>query len=153
MARKASKAAGIEQEPAAASPAERTGTPSAADASPSAERQAPDAEKRFAPDPFPLTTKNLDGYRLRLQQSRRFNQMQIKFGEGKLDDKPAQELIDFVKAPDGEDGPKFHWNNTDRAWGMRIDMNNPKTSREIAERVFDQVVERLRVEHGAALAR
>jgi hypothetical protein len=37
----------------------------------------------------------------------------------------------------------FHWNPDDRAWGMRIDHQDPETSRKVAKRIFDEVVRRV----------
>jgi hypothetical protein len=74
--------------------------------------------------------------------------MQIKFGDGSLKDKPSDEIREFVKAPDGPDGVKFHWKDEDRAWGTRIDPEAPATSRQKAEQVFKEVVKRVAEEKG-----
>jgi hypothetical protein len=104
--------------------------------------------QKFRADPFPLKTVNLDGYKLQLQENRQARQMQIKFGDGSLNDKPSDAVREFVKAPDGPDGVKFHWKDEDRAWGTRIDPEAPATSRMKAEQVFKDVVKRVAEEKG-----
>jgi hypothetical protein len=99
--------------------------------------------QKFRADPFPLKEVNLEGYKVQLQENRQARQMQIKFGDGSLNDKPSDDILAFVKAPDGKDGVKFHWKDEDRAWGTRIDAETPATSRLKAERVFKEVVKRV----------
>ena len=99
-------------------------------------------------DPFPIKTVNLDGFKVQLQENRQSRQMQIKFGDGSLKDKPSDEIREFVKAPDGPDGIKFHWKDEDRAWGTRINAEAPAASRQKAAQVFDEVVKRVAEERG-----
>jgi hypothetical protein len=104
--------------------------------------------RKFQADPFPVKVVNLDGYKVQLQENRQSRQMQIKFGDGSLSDKPSDAIREFIKAPDGPDGIKFHWKDEDRAWGTRIDPEAPATSRQNAERVFKEVVRRVAEEKG-----
>jgi hypothetical protein len=104
--------------------------------------------RQFRADPFPLKTVNLEGYKVQLQENRQARQMQIKFGDGSLKDKPSDAIREFVKAPDGPEGIKFHWKDEDRAWGTRIDPEAPSTSRQKAEQVFKEVVKRVAEEKG-----
>jgi hypothetical protein len=104
--------------------------------------------RKFMADPFPIKTVNLEGYKLQLQENRQSRTMQIKFGDGSLKDKPSDAIREFVKAPDGPEGIKFHWKDEDRAWGTRIDPEAPATSRQKAEQVFKEVVKRVAEEKG-----
>jgi hypothetical protein len=117
------------------------------------QRPGAGATSQHLRDPWVIQTMNLDGYKVRLQQSRKYNQMQIKFGEGRTEERPSDQILDFVKAPDGPEGVKFHWNNEDRAWGMRIDTNATATSRQAAEEVFQEVVKRIAQERGVGRSR
>src|SRR5258708_32465650 len=69
-------------------------TAPAASESHQAEASSP-PEQRAIRDPFPIKTVDLGGYKLRLQHSRKNNQIQIKFGEGKSEDRPPTEIRDF----------------------------------------------------------
>jgi hypothetical protein len=111
---------------------------------PAAERPA----RKFMADPYPSHTVDLEGYKLQLQENLQRGQMQIKFGDGSLNDKPSDAIREFVKAPDGPDGVKFHWKDEDRAWGMRIDQDAPRASRIKAEQVFKEVVKRVAEDKG-----
>jgi hypothetical protein len=104
--------------------------------------------RKFKADPYPSNTVDLEGYKLQLQENLQRRQMQIKFGDGSLNDKPSDDILDFVKAPEGRDGVKFHWNDDDRAWGMRIDPEAPRASRIKAEQVFKEVVKRVAEDKG-----
>src|SRR5262245_31877590 len=57
--------------------------------------------RQYRPNPFPIRTTNLDGYKVRLQESRPEGQpwqMQIKFGDGGLDNRPSDAVIEFIKS-------------------------------------------------------
>lgn len=126
---------------------------------------APEPEQRKWSNPFPRETVNLDGYKIRLQESRGGEQgwqAQIKFGEGGENDKPSAEVLDYLKSrkvtvttKDGEtrDIQQFRWNRQDAAWGMRIDFNEPAASRKTAEQVFEKVVEMVARERGVGRER
>jgi len=120
-------------------------TPQVAETNNSAPEQPP---RKFTADPFPIKTVNLDGYKVQLQENRQSRQMQIKFGDGSLNDKPSDAVREFVKAPEGPDGIRFHWKDEDRAWGTRVDPEAPATSRDKAKRVFNEVVKRVAEEKG-----
>jgi hypothetical protein len=131
--------------------------------------------RQWRANPFPLRTVNLGGYKVQLQESRPEKdrpstqnnpslpqkktrwEMQIKFGSGSKDDMPSDAVRDFIKSHkldvvtrDGEEKQVqlFAWNDKDRAWGMEIDYNQPKASRDKAHRVFDEVVELVTQERG-----
>jgi hypothetical protein len=151
-------------------PTEET-APQAAEFEPAAQEQ-PDGEERarqYRPNPFPIKTANLDGYKIHLQESRpdeshpdqRRWEMQIRFGDGRIEDRPSDAVIDFIKSHKIEvktrNGPKevnlFHWNDEDRAWGMEIAFDAPNTSRRTAEKIYEQVVELAAQERGAGRQR
>jgi len=88
--------------------------------------------------------------------------MQIRFGDGTEKDKPSDDIRDFVKSHKVEIETKtgekkevqlFHWNQDDRAWGMRIDRERSATARQKAEQVFADVVKLVAQERGAGLQR
>ena len=147
----------------AAAAVEPTPTEEAAPPLPAAEQ--PKAEPplgAFLADPFPVKTVNLDGYKVQLQHSRQANEMQIRFGDGTEKDKPSDEIRDFVKSHKVEIETKtgekkevqlFHWNQDDRAWGMRIDRDRPATSRQKAEQAFEDVVKLVAQERGVGQER
>ena len=145
-------------------PAQETAPPAAA--TPPEEPPA----RQYRANPFPIKAINLsDGSKIQLQESRPDKethpgerwQMQIKFGDGGLEDKPSEAVIDFIKSHkikvETREGPKevnrFRWNDEDRAWGMAIDFDMPATSRRQAEKIFDQVVELTAQERGAGRSR
>ena len=135
------------------------------------------AIRKWRPNPFPVRTVNLGGYKLVLQESRpdresragkekptadELWQMQIKFGSGSKDDMPSPEVLDFIKSQtktvttrEGEevDVQMFHWNRRDQAWGMTIDFGAPRTSRIAAEQVFADVVSMVAAERGVGQER
>ena len=47
----------------------------------------------------------------------------------------------------------FHWNQDDRAWGMRIDRDRPATARQKAEQAFEDVVKLVAQERGVGQQR
>jgi hypothetical protein len=142
------------------------------DSTPTEETAAPHAEttvleppatepplKQWRADPFAKKTVNLDGYKVQLQESRRSGagwQMQIKFGDGSLADKPSDAVLEALAAHKIEvvtkEGTKevnqFRWNDTDRAWGMKIDFDTPNISRQKAEQVFEEMVELVAQDRG-----
>jgi hypothetical protein len=136
--------------------------------------------RQWRANPFPIRTVNLDGYKVQLQESRPEKErpgsenepsrpqkkarweMQIKFGSGAKDEMPSDAVRDFIKSHKLDvvtrEGEKkqvqlFQWNDNDRAWGMEIDYNQPKASRDKAQRVFDETVELVAQERGAGRAR
>jgi hypothetical protein len=135
--------------------------------------QAPAEEPSARPyraNPYPIKTVNLsDGYKIRLQEYRPDKashpnerwQMQIKFGDGGLEDRPSDAVIDFLKSHkvqvETREGPRevnqFRWNDEQRAWGMAIDYDMPNTSRRQAEKIFEQAVDLAAHERGASRER
>ncbi len=97
--------------------------------------------------------------RVHFQHSRQAGEFQIRFGDGGKNDMPSDTVRDFIKSHKVEvetkDGEKkevqlFHWNDNDRAWGMRIDRDNPETTRQTARRTFDDVIQLVAQERGVA---
>jgi hypothetical protein len=146
--------------------------PPAQEAAPPAAATPPEEPpaRQYRVNPFPIKAVNLsDGYKIQLQESRPDKethpgerwQMQIKFGDGGLEDKPSDAVIDFIKSHKVKvttgNGPKevnqFRWNDEDRAWGMAIDFDMPATSRRQAEKIFEQVVDLVAQERGAGRSR
>jgi hypothetical protein len=114
------------------------------------ERKDEPPARLLTPDPFTLKTVNAGGQKVQFQHSRQSKEFQIRFGDGSKEDMPSDAVRDYIKSHkvevENREGEKrevqrFHWNEDDRAWGMRIDRNDPETSRQIAKRVYDQVVE------------
>ena len=93
-----------------------------------------------APDPFGIAADNVA--RVRLFESKRRRQMAIKFGDGGLEDKPSQEVIDTVK----EAG--YRWNQADRMWVHPIHSESAMATRIEAERLYQQVRQMIRQEKG-----
>jgi hypothetical protein len=100
-------------------------------------------------DPWVIKTVNIGGYRIRLQERRRSNQMQIKFGEGRPEDEPSASVLNLVTSPKGSASAKlFNWNSKDQAWAMRIARRDHATSRRLAEQIFTEVVKLVTSEKG-----
>src|SRR5271166_4278331 len=79
-----------------------------------------------APDPFGIAKDNLAG--VRLFESKQDRQMAIKFGEGRPEDRPSQEVIDTVK----EAG--FRWKPADRIWVYPVRAESAMSTRIEAEK-------------------
>jgi hypothetical protein len=127
--------------------------------------------RKFRANPFPVKTENLGGYKVQLQESRPERkpgdkpapwEMQIKFGDGSREDMPPDFIRDYVKshkldvvtkAGEAMQVQLFQWNDRDRAWGMTIDYNAPKTSRNKAEQVFEDVVRMIAEDRGVGQQR
>jgi hypothetical protein len=135
--------------------------PPAPPESPKAVSEQPRADqpnRALLADPFPFKTTNVGGGKLHLQHSRQAGEMQIRFGDGSRQEMPSDATREFIKSHkikvETKDGEKevqvFHWNDHDRAWGMRIDRENPETSKQTARKVFDEVVKFVANERGVA---
>lgn len=149
-----------------------------APAEPSFTRKAAQQEQRPSWTPPPvrvIKTVDLDGYKITLQQKpKRFDekaqkmyprQMQIKFGDGSLQAKPSDDVIDAIKSYkvsiDTPEGPKerqmFHFDGEERAWGISLSYKDndeaSKAARVQAEKVYDQVVKMVAQEIGAGQTR
>ena len=119
-----------------------------------AEPSAPDAggdQRSFAervgrrkpvsgPDPFEIAVDAAAG--VRLFESKRDRQVAIKFGEGRLEDKPSQAVIDKMK----EAG--FRWNRTDKIWARPLTPESSMSVRIEAERLYQEVRGMIRQEKG-----
>jgi hypothetical protein len=141
--------------------------------------EADQPTRQWRANPFPIKTIDLGGYKVQLQESRPEKErsgtendparlqkkarweMQIKFGSGAKDEMPSDAVRDFIKSHkldvvtrDGEEKQVqlFQWNDKDRAWGMEIDYNQPKGSRDKAHRVFNDTVELVARERGVGRA-
>jgi hypothetical protein len=92
------------------------------------------------PDPFSIAGDYLAG--VRLFESRQDRQMAIKFGEGRPEDKPSQEVIGKLK----EAG--FRWNPTDRIWTHPVWPASAMSTRIGAEKLYQEVCQIIRKEKG-----
>jgi hypothetical protein len=143
-----------------ASPQLPEAIPPAPPESPSMAPEQPRADQPPKPllaDPFPFKTVNVGGGQLHLQHSRQSGEYQIRFGDGSRQQMPSGGTRDFIKSHkikvETKDGEKevqiFHWNDHDRAWGMRLDRENPETSKQAARNIFAEVVKFVAAERGA----
>jgi hypothetical protein len=94
------------------------------------------------PDPFSIAGDYLAG--VRLFESRQDRQVAIKFGEGRPEDKPSQEVIDKLK----EAG--FRWNPNDRIWAHPVWPASAMSTRIRAEKVYQEVCQMIRKEKNVA---
>ena len=97
-----------------------------------------------APDPFGIASDYVTG--VRLFESKRDKQMAIKFGEGRAEDKPSQEVIDTMKAAG------YRWNPNDRIWAHPVRFDSAMSTRIDAQRLYDKVNEMIRAEKGIETA-
>jgi hypothetical protein len=117
--------------------------PSAADASGDQRRFAERVGRRkpvSIADPFEIAVDAVAG--VRLFESRRDRQMAIKFGEGRVEDKPSQAVIDKLKAAG------FHWNRTNKIWAHPVTPDSAMSARIEAERLYQEVRGMIRQEKG-----
>ena len=92
------------------------------------------------PDPFSIAGDYLAG--VRLFESKGDGQMAIKFGEGRPEDKPSQEVIGKLKAAG------FRWNPTDRIWAHPVWPASAMSTRIRAEKLYQEVCQLIRKEKG-----
>lgn len=105
-------------------------------------------------NPFPRVIKRADfgDYAVRLLQDQKSNEMQIRFGEGRPQDKPADVVLGFIRShrvpeefktrkerDEGKDVPWFQFSTAKGAWCMWM-RNQPHVARTKAEQVFDGAV-------------
>jgi hypothetical protein len=159
--RKQTAAAAAELTPETLTPPQLSeAVPPAPPESPKAVSEQPRADqpnRALLADPFPFKTANVGGGKLHLQHSRQAGEMQIRFGDGSRQEMPSDTVREFIKSHkvkvETKDGEKevqiFHWNDHDRAWGMRLDRENPETSKQTARKIFDEVVKFVAAERGA----
>jgi hypothetical protein len=138
--------------------AQEAASPAAEPAQAAPEPPAP--PRPLLADPFPFKTVNVGGAKLHFQHSRQAGEFQIRFGDGTEKEKPSDSIREFIKSHKVEvettDGEKkevqlFHWNGTDRAWGVRVDRDDPEMTRQTAKKIFDEVVKRVAAERETAL--
>jgi hypothetical protein len=92
-----------------------------------------------APDPFGVASDSVAG--VRLFYSDRDEQVAIKFGEGRPEDKPSQQVIDKLK----ENG--YRWQPGNRIWAHAYG-DRPMTVRIEAERLYQEIRQMVRQEKG-----
>ena len=93
-----------------------------------------------APDPFGIAFDAVAG--VRLFESRQDRQMAIKFGEGRPEDKPNQEVIDKLKSAG------YRWNPSDRIWTHPVRAESALGTRIDAEKLYQEIREMMREEKG-----
>jgi hypothetical protein len=91
-------------------------------------------------DPFEIAVDPVAG--VRLFESKRDHQMAIKFGEGRVEDKPSQAVIDKLK----QEG--FRWNRTHKIWARPVKSDSAKADRIDAERLYQDIRGMIRQEKG-----
>jgi len=92
------------------------------------------------PDPFSIAGDYLAG--VRLFESKRDGLMAIKFGEGRPEDKPSQEVIGKLK----EAG--YHWSPVNRVWAHPVWPASAMSTRIRAEKLFQDICQTIRTEKG-----
>ena len=68
--------------------------------------------------------------------------MAIKFGEGRVEDKPSQAVIDKLKQAG------FRWNRTDKIWARPVTPDSAMSARIEAERLYQEIRGMIRQEKG-----
>ncbi len=126
----------VEQPPAAAN----DNAPAANDNKPSFAERVGQRKRVTAADPYLIAIDTLAG--VRLFESKQDRQMAIKFGEGRLEDKPNQEVIDTLK----EAG--YRWNPVDKIWVHPVRPDSAMATRIEAERLYQEVREMVRQQKG-----
>lgn len=98
-------------------------------------------QRKFAstPDPFGIAADYVAG--VRLFYSDRDQQVAIKFGEGRPEDKPSQQVIDKLK----ENG--YRWQPSNRIWTHAYG-DRPMTVRIEGERLYQEIRQMIRQEKG-----
>jgi hypothetical protein len=114
--------------------------PPANDSQPSFAERVGERKGIATPDPFSIAGDYLAG--VRLFESRQDRQMAIKFGQGRPEDKPNQEVIGKLK----EAG--FRWNPTDRIWAHPVWPASAMSTRIRAEKLYQDVCQMIRKEKG-----
>lgn len=93
------------------------------------------AKKAYGPNPFPIRSDALAG--VRLQEDKRYRQMQLQFAV-----KPSDEVRQAVR------DAGFQWRANEQAWTKRIDPDQGWKTRVTAEELFDNVAAMIRAEQG-----
>ena len=134
--KQAETSAAVEQPPAAAN----DNASAANDNQPSFAERVGQRKRVTAADPYLIAIDTLAG--VRLFESKQDRQMAIKFGEGRLEDKPNQEVIDTLK----EAG--YRWNPLDKIWVHPVRPDSAMATRIEAERLFQEVRQMVRQQKG-----
>lgn len=92
------------------------------------------------PDPFGIATDYQAG--VHLSENRRDRRMEIKFDEGRREDKPSQAVIDRLK----ETG--YRWNPSHKLWTHPVRSDSAMATRIDAERLYRDVCQMIREEKG-----
>jgi hypothetical protein len=95
------------------------------------------------PDPFCIAGDYLAG--VKLFESKRDRQVAIQFGEGRLEDKPSEQVIGRLK----EAG--YRWNPVDKIWAYPIEPASAMSTRITAEKLFKEVSQMIRKEKGMGI--
>jgi hypothetical protein len=132
----AEESTAVAEPPAAAN----DNAPAANDNQPSFAERVGQRPRVSAADPFGIAHDNVAG--VRLFESRQDRQMAIKFGEGRLEDKPSQAVIDKLK----EAG--YRWNPLDKIWAHPVWPASAMSTRINAERLYQEVCKMIRQEKG-----
>jgi hypothetical protein len=132
----AEESTAVAEPPAAAN----DNAPAANDNQPSFAERVGQRQRVSAADPFGIAHDNVAG--VRLFESRQDRQMAIKFGEGRLEDKPSQAVIDKLK----EAG--YRWNPLDKIWAHPVWPASAMSTRINAERLYQEVCKMIRQEKG-----
>ena len=96
------------------------------------------------PDPFLIATDVAAG--VRLFESKQDKQMAIKFGDGGLDAKPSEAVLDVLR----EAG--YHWKNPDRIWAYPVQDDSALRTRIEAEQLYQEIRQMIREEKGITQA-
>jgi len=124
--------------PANASPTPTTAAHTTASEPASETAAAPEADaptKNYGPNPFGIRSDLVAG--VRLQEDKRYRQMQLKF-----DSKPTDEVRQAVR------DAGFQWRSQEQVWSKQIDPDQGWRTRAAAETVFEQVTALIRAEQG-----
>ena len=89
----------------------------------------------YGPNPFGIRADVVAG--VRLQEDKRYRQMQLKF-----DARPSDEVRQAVR------DAGFQWRSQEQVWSKRIDPDQGWRTRAGAEDLFDRVTTLIRTEHG-----
>jgi len=96
------------------------------------------------PDPFPIATDPVAG--VKLFESKQDKQMAIKFGDGGLEAKPSDAVLDVLR----EAG--YRWKNRDRIWAYPVQGDSSLRTRIEAERLYQEIRTMIRQEKGIEAA-
>ncbi len=101
-------------------------------------------QRPSAPDPFLIATDVAAG--VRLFESKQDKQMAIKFGDGGLEAKPSEAVLDVLR------NAGYRWKNRDRIWAYPVQGDSAMRTRIEAERLFQEIRQMIREEKGITQA-